>query len=466
MRIGPALAIVGALVALGAVGAKYAQTPPGAMSWEKPIAPGVVYREELDYQGHRTVNSLRISLRSNAVRATVALYGHTTYEPGNPTGRGPVSKIVSDERGIGAVNGDFFSMASGPSGEPLGIAVRDGRLLSTPSNRVAFGWGPVDAAMSTASFSGSVVGPDGEIKIDGLNRNCPKDQITLDTPDAGLALSESPCTGVLLRFRDPVWSASTIIKGRVVSAFAGPPKDPIRPDEAVLIARGNKADVLAKLRPGANVTVTLRTAGFDWERIDTVIGGGPALVRNGAIQVDAQQEGFAAEFYDRKHPRTAIGRTADNDIWLVTVDGRQETGDGMTLQELAALMQRLGCVDAMNLDGGGSTTMNVMGVTVNRPSDGQERPIADAVVLVGPRPFATDEKPQIQAPSELDMGQDVPAKVTAPGTAQIANLDVIWGCTGAAVIDQGGLIHPLHPGAANLTAYYHGRLLQAQLDVR
>jgi exopolysaccharide biosynthesis protein len=95
----------------------------------------------------------------------------------------------------------------------------------------------------------------------------------------------------------------------------------------------------------------------------------------------------AKGFVDARHPRTLIGRDGDGDTWLVVVDGRQPAHSvGMSLRELIDFAQRLGMVDALNLDGGGSSTMVVKGQIVNRPSDAiGPRPVSDAIVVFSGR---------------------------------------------------------------------------------
>jgi exopolysaccharide biosynthesis protein len=456
--------ITGALLVAGCCIFAAPPEPPSLLSWEKPIAPGLVFREELDFASHHSVFALRLSLGSNAVRPICALANGKSYSSGNFISRLPVSKMVANASAIAGINGDFFSLVNAPSGDPLGLAVSDGRILSTPSKRVAFGWGPADARMSSATFSASIDTKAGSVNIDGINRKCPANEITLDTEDAGLALSESPCVEVKLRLNNPVWSPSTVIRGKVVSVSSETNNASVGPNEAILVARGNKVDVLNQLRAGTDCYVKLKTTGFDWEKIDSVVGGGPALIRNGTIAVDAAEEGFNKEFSESKHPRTAIGKTSDNDLWLVAVDGRQETGDGMTLEELAHLMRRLGCVEAMNLDGGGSTTMNVLGVTVNRPSDGKERPVADGVLVLGPKPPTSQRRFRISAPFTLDQGTKFQAQVLADGSP-VPNIDVIWGASGACAIDAGGQIQGLHSGAATITASCQGHVLTERINV-
>ena len=82
-----------------------------------------------------------------------------------------------------------------------------------------------------------------------------------------------------------------------------------------------------------------------------------------------------------KNPRTAIGYTADNDMIMVAVDGREGSSVGMTLMQLAGFMKSLDCVNAMNLDGGGSTVMYVDGRVVNNPQVRGGITLSNALVL-------------------------------------------------------------------------------------
>jgi hypothetical protein len=254
------------------------------------------------------------------------------------------------------------------------------------------------------------------------------------------------------------------MKGTVESLTEGSDPMPVEAGRGVIVARGAKRDMLSALQPGTEVTVVLKTTGFDWAQVDNVIGGGPILVRNGAVAVDAKEEGFPPDFSDRKHPRTAIGRTAAGDLWLVAVDGRQETGDGMSLGELAQTMLDLGCSEAMNLDGGGSTTMNVLGVTVNRPSDGGERAIADGVLVLGPKPKSSDRTESLVVPKHMAVGSRAQAWVQH-GASREPVIATIWGCQGACAIDQGGTLLALTPGTAKVTAWAQGQLLVGTVTV-
>jgi hypothetical protein len=123
--------------------------------------------------------------------------------------------------------------------------------------------------------------------------------------------------------------------------------------------------------------------GADVPEVD-VIGGFPELL-DGGVRVGDLGVGGNPAFAASRHPRTAVGvDRRGRRLWLVVVDGRQgEYSTGMTLPELASLFEGLGVTDALNLDGGGSSIMVVLGRTASRPSDPQgERPVANALLLV------------------------------------------------------------------------------------
>jgi hypothetical protein len=127
----------------------------------------------------------------------------------------------------------------------------------------------------------------------------------------------------------------------------------------------------------------LGSAPNDWARARDAVSGAGLLVLQGRELHDWTEERISAGFETTRHPRTLIGVDADEAIWLVTVDGRQPALSlGMTFVELQALARRLGLQSALNLDGGGSTTMIVRGNIVNHPSDqAGPRPVGDALLV-------------------------------------------------------------------------------------
>jgi exopolysaccharide biosynthesis protein len=95
-------------------------------------------------------------------------------------------------------------------------------------------------------------------------------------------------------------------------------------------------------------------------------------------------EGVAESFLTTRHPRTAIGWNSDQSlVWMVVVDGRQEHSVGMSLQELSTFFLKLGASVALNLDGGGSSTIVAKGKVLNSPSDPTgERRVTNALLLI------------------------------------------------------------------------------------
>jgi exopolysaccharide biosynthesis protein len=117
-----------------------------------------------------------------------------------------------------------------------------------------------------------------------------------------------------------------------------------------------------------------------WDVRDA-LAAGPRLVVGGEVRVTLEEEGFFGSYLREPHPRTAAGRTADGALILMVIDGRQSESRGATLEELARLMVEAGAVDALNLDGGGSSTLAVNGTLVNRPTGGTtERQVMSALI--------------------------------------------------------------------------------------
>jgi exopolysaccharide biosynthesis protein len=119
-------------------------------------------------------------------------------------------------------------------------------------------------------------------------------------------------------------------------------------------------------------------------KIDQAFGGGPVLVQNKAVTITNNEERkFAGKAIQDKHPRTAIGYTADGKMIILVVQGRMKgLAEGATLPQLAKIMLDLGCVEAMNLDGGGSSCMLVNGKETIKPSDKEgQRPVPAVLTI-------------------------------------------------------------------------------------
>lgn len=435
----------------------------GAQVWEKSIAPGLVYRMEIDSITPRVIHALRFSPGS-PTKAMVDLAGKTVYEETATKGRLTVSEMVAEQGAIAGLNGDFFTPATG---DPLGAMVRSGELVSIPAvPRASFGWSNSEGSgvFGIMNFRGSVQADGNEIRIDNVDGVCPQNGIALNSETAGFSLCKAPNVQVILRIDRAEFSPNGTTTGVVQGMNADEESTAVPRGCAVLVANGNKVSQLTSLRTGDKVVIRFQSDGIDWRKVDQLVSGGPFLVRDGQINPDAEAEKFRDEFTKQRHPRSAVGRTLNGDFWFVSVDGRQATSAGATIREMAEIMFTLGCRDAINLDGGGSTDMNVLGVNVNRPSEGGERPVASGIFFFGPRPAKIGEPLSIDGPANLDMKATVTLHAGVSGKI-VPDADVIWGAQGAAWIDQGGLLKPLKPGVATVTAWVRGQVVSKQITV-
>jgi hypothetical protein len=178
----------------------------------------------------------------------------------------------------------------------------------------------------------------------------------------------------------PAATPGTDLPGQVVEVRRGG-RTPIPGGGAVLQATGADAARLEQLAvPGTPFVSRLILKPW-WEQVADAIGGGPALVRKGRLALPTT-EGFTSDQLLVRHPRTAVGQLQDGRVVLVAVDGRSARSYGLTMRQLADELVRIGVVTGMALDGGGGTTLAFDGELLNDPSDGSERAVSDALMVL------------------------------------------------------------------------------------
>lgn len=433
--------------------------------WEKQIAPGLMYRMEWDPGTPRVINALRISVHTDRIHAYSQLAGGTVFEPGPTKGRGTVSSMVAADGAIAGVNGDMFPW----TGDPIGLMVRDGELLSAPYQvprdptvrRIALGWGDGYSSIGLSEMALEISTATGKtVLAQGLNEDGGPDRVTVDFPPVGLATAKGPNAFAVVETNDTHLTPTSEITGTIQAVGTNLTSRPVESGTVLLLATGKAVSQFVGMQAGDSVKLRVQVQGFDFKRVQNVMGGGPMLVRDGQTLVDNAEERIAVPFTMDRHPRSLFGRTKTGDLWLVTIDGRSAISAGASLPESAEIMRRLGCVDAINLDGGGSTTFDLFGATINRPSDGIERPVANAVLIKGRMPepskdiFSLSGLPggiRPGAPNHIAVVKGNPSS-----RHRIANTEVVWTCSGSAWIDQGGNLHVRGAGEAHVTAYVRG----------
>lgn len=266
-----------------------------------------------------------------------------------------------------AVNGGYF----GKNGEIYGLLKLDGKLVSVPYQpRTALGITPTGRLiMDQVNYEGWVKLPDGRmVAINGVNTPRSADALTVYNSYYG-DKTEGNSQALDL----------VVTNGIIQSIQAGGAT--ILPGSLVLSVHGQAKKALNTLKVGDKIQIH-QTLGQIFDTCTYALGAGPRLVKNGMISLTIAEEQFGSDVAGGRAPRTALGRTKSGHILLVVVDGRSLASQGMTLEELAQFMISLGAWDAMNLDGGGSSEMVLSGKIVNQPSDGQERPVGSALLVL------------------------------------------------------------------------------------
>jgi exopolysaccharide biosynthesis protein len=329
-----------------------------------------------------------------------------------------VPSMAARERALVAVNGSFFATGSG---DPLGIYVRNGRLLSEAFNgRTALILdGTGKTRITELSTEITMVASDGTRRgIDGVNR--PPGKIPgcggVGAPTDGMASIAQPqrtCVNPdeVVQFTSD-WGTETPPGGGMEAVLDSSSvvqelrwtSGPIPSGGSVLRGIGQGAEWLTThATPGSRISISTRIldpAGVALPLTPSlnILSAGPALIRGGKVWINVKANGMTSSGTGTgnltatlRHPRTMAGVDAAGRLLLVTVDGRRPAKSvGLTLTEGAALMRWLGAVDAVNLDGGGSTSLVIDGRLRNEPvDDWQEyphaRPVGNAIVLTAKR---------------------------------------------------------------------------------
>ncbi|HHY14754.1 MAG TPA: phosphodiester glycosidase family protein [Firmicutes bacterium] len=338
-----------------------------AHTTERVVARGIVYghQRRADSFGPNVVNYLKVNLKGgNEVKPVLA--------QNRILGSENVSALAKRFGAVAAINGAFFD----GNGRPVGIVVLDGQIISEPfAARTALGLGPQGPLMERVDWCGEVLSGAGVplAALSGVNRPRLADELIVYTPYYGNRTATNA-----------YGFEATIVNGVVTALQTG--NSEIPKDGLVVSGHGIKRDLLSSWRVGDEITIDFRL-NPPWleQGIDQIIGGGPRLVRDGAPVNSGEEELFRTDVLQGRAPRTAIGITADGELLLVTVNGRQPNiSVGMSLAELGRLLMELGAVQGMNLDGGGSTTMVIHDLVLNLPSNGKERPVSNAILVLAP----------------------------------------------------------------------------------
>ncbi len=325
-----------------------------------------------DYQGGLALTKIRKGTGHGPVQMWAARFDprdgwRVRVEPGGKSvlQRERTSQLAARKKAVLAVNGGFFAY----DGAAVGTVLVGGKWLRLPwQGRTAVGFDKQGRAQigSLRTDARVLFGNGTSVIIRDLN----------GWPDAGRVTALTRDFGKYYKLS--AGEMALVVENGVVTSKPGGGGANIPANGFVLVASGGARPPLERVERGTRASLSIKPIG--WPQITTALGGGPRLVRNGQIYVTS--EGFRPDVLSGTGPRTAFGIDKNGRYILLVADGRQGYySTGLTLQELAATMQKLGAVDAMNLDGGGSTALVVKGKVINRPSDGTERRVSNALLV-------------------------------------------------------------------------------------
>lgn len=353
------------------------------------LMPGLIHHRFIKHvsRGPVVINILEADLQKGFTLKPALAQSNTIWA------KATLPQIVSSNGAVAGINANYFNN----HGMPIGSLAIDGEWITGPvfkrasasidkngkiffarpavTGKLAIYRGGTNNNSLSASFPISGKTPITSILVDSINQ---LDSLNLDGicfynhwwQDKVLCGAGRACVLV---------DGNGIVRSKVNASDSVNPIYPTRTDY-VLSARSD--DLLSRVFVGDKVSLSW-TSYPDWSNMVHVIGGGPYLVSKGEIILNDTLEGFTANSGIRGiAPRTAVGITAPGRIILLTADGRQKNSVGLSLWELAALLKEIGVYEAINLDGGGSTTMVANGRIINSPSDsGGPRQVSTALLL-------------------------------------------------------------------------------------
>jgi len=377
----------------------------------------------------------------------------------------PVKNLAESRGAVAAINASFFNPTGNGTGYPDGPIVESGKIISAYSE-----YNRYNDTMASFALDGdnnplydywkteiTLIAPNGEtMAVNQYNkpsRMSYNDYSVFDRRwgENSIGASESVPDVVEMLVED----------GEVLEIRQGKPSVQIPGNGYVIVTRQSNAGfILNNFRPGDPVRFDIKT-NPDWEGLKMAVTGSSMLVVDGKIPYSFS---YDIPSISKANPRTVIGSSKDGkELFLVTVDGRQNSSIGMTQKEMAEFMLKIGAYNALNLDGGGSTTMvarkpgtNSLNI-VNSPSDGSARIVSTAIGVFSLAP-PSKLSGLIVETDDTNVFVGTSRRFTVRGYDRYFNpvevdlSDVEWSVSGIEGKFKGNTLYPASVGEGKVTA--------------
>ncbi len=316
------------------------------LSWEKEDVP--------TFWAMITLDPARFALRP-------------IFAPRGLSALAPLSSMAGGT--AAAINGGFFTISGKEQGSPIGVLLSQGMFINPPyKGRTCIGWNDQNqAAFGHLESSTKVTFPEGGyMEITAFNREVKGSGVVLFTSHFGRPTPLFKDQGIEL-----------LLDGKRIEEIRTSGGNPIPERRRVLAVYGHSASLLSSLRVGETIGIDQSLNGDDpyWGSMTEAVQGGPFLLQKGQIMIE--DEKLSDSVVNRRHPRTVMGLTAKGQWFFFVGDGRSAVHSlGFTLQETAEILKKEGISYALNLDGGGSSSIMAGERILNVLSDGRERPVS------------------------------------------------------------------------------------------
>jgi uncharacterized protein YigE (DUF2233 family) len=339
---------------------------------QKTLAPGVVYKY---YHGPVSVNVIEADLINAPVAVKPLMASKSFSRLSN------VQDHAVQANALAAVNANYFKK----DGTPLGTLIVDKEWISGPLyERVSMGITRSGfVRIDRVNLHGILTSDNPNVKslwVNNINQPRRKGSKLIAYTRRWGSSVKLPYNAALIAVNSN-GEVSQKIMGKTIGIPVGG-----------FVLTDLKEAAIADLEKGDHVSIMWRTTPDNWHDVVQAVSGGPMLIKDGKLFVDTKQERFQSGWTGSGiKARTAAGVTMSNHLLLVTIEGPH------TLWDMAKVLQKLGAVDAMNLDGGGSTTMVVGGATVTKNASSFQRRVASSLALL-----KTDPVPESLPPGEAN----------------------------------------------------------------